>query len=243
MEQGVVSEVERDPNSESPTAFEEFVDKNKTAYLRDEESYKASTDLEAAARGAAGLEAALDRLNEEKEQQTEIPADSMPDGQSTPEGQTDLLPPPLEAPAPPETEPETEPREIDTLINMSPVTKYAGSTMNIRTAPDAESEIVAYVDTGAELIVNGETTNWYRVMVDQKVGFAAKYLVTDEYTPVYGELASTCYMRSYADYGDNIIGEYYGGTQLEILEDHGGWTKVRIDGVDGFVGTKFVTRY
>ena len=133
--------------------------------------------------------------------------------------------------------------EIDTLKPMTPVTKYADSMMNIRTQPDTESEIITSVDTGTELTVNGETDNWYRVMYNQQVGFAAKSVVTDEYTPIYGELASTCYFRSDADYGDNIIGEYYGGTPLEVLQDLGGWTKVRIDGMDGYVGSKFVTVY
>ena len=224
IQEGLAEAVDRDPDSEGPTAFEDTIDPNKTAYLRDEESYLASTDLAAGAGTNAGLDAALNNNTQTGTQGT----------QSTAEG---TLPTPA---VPAQTEPETELREIDTLKNLTPVTKYAGSMMNIRTAPDAESEIITSVDTGTELTVNGETTSWYRVMVNQQVGYAAKSLVTDEYTPVYGTLISTCYMRSDADYGDNIIGEYYGGTPLEILENHGGWTKVRIDGTDGFVGTKFV---
>ena len=223
IQQGLVEELERDPDAEGPTAFEETIDPNKTAYLRDEASYLASTNLAAGA--GAGLDTALDNTAQQGTQ-------------TASEGSTPATP---AVPVPVETEPETEPREIDTLKNMTPVTKYAGSMMNIRTAPDAESEIITSVDTGTELTVNGETTNWYRVMVNQKVGYASKSLVTDVYTPVYGTLISTCYMRSNADYGDNIIGEYYGGTPLEILQNDGGWTKVRINGVDGYVGTKFVS--
>ena len=51
------------------------------------------------------------------------------------------------------------------------------------------------------------------------------------YQPVYLTMKGACYIRSYADYGDNIIGEYPAGTVVEFLEDAGGWYKVRVDGM------------
>lgn len=59
------------------------------------------------------------------------------------------------------------------------------------------------------------------------------------YTPVYRTLNHTCYLRSYADYGDNIIAELGEGTVVELLED-GGWAKVQVDGMVGYVGGKFL---
>ena len=42
-------------------------------------------------------------------------------------------------------------------------------------------------------------------------------------------MKGACYIRSYPDYGDNIIGEYPAGTVVEFfLEDVGGWYKVQI---------------
>ena len=36
-----------------------------------------------------------------------------------------------------------------------------------------------------------------------------------------------------------IIGEYMYGTNVEFLEDVGGWYKVRIDGMVGYMGARF----
>ena len=59
------------------------------------------------------------------------------------------------------------------------------------------------------------------------------------YEPVYLTMKGACYIRSYADYGDNIIGEYPAGTVVEFLEDVGGWYKVQVDGMVGYMGARF----
>ena len=59
------------------------------------------------------------------------------------------------------------------------------------------------------------------------------------YQPVYLTMKGACYIRSYPDYGDNIIGEYPAGTVVEFLEDVGGWYKVQIDGMVGYMGARF----
>ncbi len=64
---------------------------------------------------------------------------------------------------------------------------------------------------------------------------------TDPPEPIYATLNHACYIRSYSDYGDNILAEYPQGTVVEILEYDGGWTKVQVDGIVGYLGTKFVS--
>lgn len=62
---------------------------------------------------------------------------------------------------------------------------------------------------------------------------------TEPPEPVYLTMTGACYIRSYADYGDNIIGEYPAGTVVEFLEDVGGWYKVQVDGMVGYMGARF----
>lgn len=62
---------------------------------------------------------------------------------------------------------------------------------------------------------------------------------TDPPEPVYLTMTGACYIRSYPDYGDNIIGEYPAGTVVEFVEDVGGWYHVRVDGLDGYMGARF----
>ena len=60
-----------------------------------------------------------------------------------------------------------------------------------------------------------------------------------EYTPVYKTLKGSCYIRSGPSMDAEIIGEYMYGTNVEFLEDVGGWYKVRIDGMVGYMGARF----
>ena len=50
----------------------------------------------------------------------------------------------------------------------------------------------------------------------------------------------TCYLRSESSYGDNIIGEIYGGTTVEYLFNDGGWAYIRVDGMEGYIGARFL---
>ncbi|MEE0284865.1 MAG: SH3 domain-containing protein [Lachnospiraceae bacterium] len=60
-----------------------------------------------------------------------------------------------------------------------------------------------------------------------------------EYTPIYKTLKGSCYIRSGPSMDAEIIGEYMYGTTVEFLEDVGGWYKVRIDGMVGYMGARF----
>ena len=62
---------------------------------------------------------------------------------------------------------------------------------------------------------------------------------TEPSEPVYLSINSACYMRSAPDYGDNIIGQYEAGTTVQFLEDVGGWYRVQVNGVTGYMGARF----
>lgn len=59
------------------------------------------------------------------------------------------------------------------------------------------------------------------------------------YEPVYKTLKGSCYIRSGPSMEADIIGEYMYGTTVEFLEDVGGWYKVQIDGMIGYMGARF----
>ncbi|MCC8047228.1 MAG: SH3 domain-containing protein [Clostridiales bacterium] len=68
----------------------------------------------------------------------------------------------------------------------------------------------------------------------------------EESTGVYSTLNAACNFRSEAGYedadgNDTTITTCAAGTVVEVLEEVGGWTKVKIDGVVGYVGAQFIT--
>ena len=119
------------------------------------------------------------------------------------------------------------------------MTMYPVTSVNVRSGPGTNYIVTGNADQGEAVTVSGETTEWYQVKRDGKTGYIFKSLLTEEYTPVYLTMTGTCYMKSEADYGDNIIGEYYAGTTVEFLGDAGGWYKVRVDGQTGYMGSRF----
>lgn len=57
--------------------------------------------------------------------------------------------------------------------------------------------------------------------------------------PVYLTMQGSCYLRAEPSMEAEIIGEYWAGTTVEFLEDAGGWYKVRVDGMTGYMGARF----
>ncbi|MCD8021634.1 MAG: hypothetical protein LUF30_01140 [Lachnospiraceae bacterium] len=67
----------------------------------------------------------------------------------------------------------------------------------------------------------------------------------EESTGIYTTLLQSCNFRSEASYtdddgNDTTICSYEAGTTVEYLETVGGWVKVRIDGVVGYIGARFI---
>ncbi len=96
---------------------------------------------------------------------------------------------------------------------------------NIVIVSDDESAEV--YDEGNDEYVDEEAQPWY------------------EPTGNYVSLSSTCYFRSEPGYedangNDTIMWELPGGTVVEVLYDNGGWAEVQVDGVVGYVGSKFL---
>lgn len=60
------------------------------------------------------------------------------------------------------------------------------------------------------------------------------------YQPVYMTVVSECYLRSTPEYGDNILTSLYSGTVVEFLDNDTGWAHVRVNGMTGYMGGRFL---
>ena len=58
--------------------------------------------------------------------------------------------------------------------------------------------------------------------------------------PEYRTVVSACNIRSYPDYGDNVIGQLYGGETVLFYGLEGGWDKIECNGIVGYIGPKFL---
>lgn len=62
---------------------------------------------------------------------------------------------------------------------------------------------------------------------------------TEAPTPIYKTLKGACYLRAETSKKSQILGTYMAGTTVQFLEDVGGWYKVSVDGMTGYMGAKF----
>jgi len=84
------------------------------------------------------------------------------------------------------------------------------------------------------------------IEIDGEVVSLEETEAAEKSTGVYSTLNAACNFRSEAGYedadgNDTTISTCAAGTVVEVLEEVGGWTKVKIDGVVGYVGAQFIT--
>ena len=129
------------------------------------------------------------------------------------------------------------------------------STLNLRTEPNGT--VINSYAAGRIVKFLGKEGNWYKVRVGGREGYMSRdYLEevpyeagmenevetepqTEAPTPIYKTLKGACYLRAETSKESQILGTYMAGTTVQFLEDVGGWYKVSVDGMTGYMGAKF----
>ena len=99
----------------------------------------------------------------------------------------------------------------------------------IATETEIENEMQTYSENETEITAETESQTEAQTEIQTET----------EYIPKYKTLIGSCYIRSEPSMEAEILGEYIYGTTVEFLEDVGGWYKVQIDGMTGYMGARF----
>ncbi len=182
----------------------------------------AETQIEEMQPTKGGAIQILTEASSETESDTEKQPDKTDESKSQSESSSELT----ES----ETETEKEDQESETE---TPDTVTAPETS---ATPQTEAAI-AQTETSTEAPIEIQTETQAETQPETQP--PTEPVTEAPYQPVYLTMKGACYIRSYPDYGDNIIGEYPAGTIVEFLEDVGGWYKVQIDGMIGYMGARF----
>lgn len=128
-------------------------------------------------------------------------------------------------------------------------------TLNLRTEPDGT--VINSYAAGRIVKFLGKEGSWYKVLVGGREGYMSRdYLEevpyeagmenevetepqTEAPTPIYKTLKGACYLRAETSKESQILGTYMAGTTVQFLEDVGGWYKVSVDGMTGYMGAQF----
>lgn len=145
--------------------------------------------------------------------------------------------------------PEEEENEYSDLA-IAQVDRY----VNVRNAPDTNSEILGKIYNGAVAHVlgtAGENGDWFQVVSGNVEGFIKSEFfvygdaaagVIDQYVTRYAQVrAERLNVRKEADISSERIGYVNFEEKMEILEDCGEWIRVRYMEEEGYVSAEYVT--
>ena len=126
-----------------------------------------------------------------------------------------------------------------------------GIGLNLRAAPSMDAEIITSfsIDTAVNVLQKGSV--WHKVKVNDQEGFMNKRYLASSKAPAYTKPLSTpvnatmkninggkvVNFRKYPGMKTKIIKAYPVGTQVKVLEKGVNWSKVEIDGQQGYVST------
>lgn len=138
-------------------------------------------------------------------------------------------------------------------------TEYADITphasLNVHSSPSVDSPVIAKIANGTEVMVYSEEDGWAKVEVNGKEGYVkADYLAA---TPVGYEVqkkapaeavtkyvnvneGSNLNLREGASADTAIIGKLPKGTSVTVLHEEDGWAKVKVNGKEGYVSSKYL---
>lgn len=120
-----------------------------------------------------------------------------------------------------------------------------GGALNLRETASLQAKVLGQFPTGTmvEIIESGD--EWHKVEVGGKSGYMmAKYLNT-------GAKEATATIRTNTGAGLNfreepstkghIIASYKPGTRVTVLQKSGEWSRVRVENMEGFMATRFLS--
>lgn len=111
-------------------------------------------------------------------------------------------------------------------------------TWNVRTGPGTNYPVVEVVKGGTKLNHYGTVNGWYK-LIDGYISSKAVRKNTNQITNSYKTTTGNVYLRSSADYGNNIICVIPKGKKVEYINGTG-WAKVKYNGKTGYCGYRYL---
>ncbi|MFC9599429.1 SH3 domain-containing protein, partial [Peribacillus butanolivorans] len=137
-------------------------------------------------------------------------------------------------------------------------TKYvnvSSGTLNMRKSGTETASIVAKLSKGMQVTVYSESKGWAKIKANGKEGYVStKYLSTTK--PVTGSTPSapvkattkyvnvssgTLNMRKSGTETASIVAKLSKGTQVTVYSESKGWAKIKANGKNGHVSTKYLS--
>ncbi|MCK1985586.1 MULTISPECIES: SH3 domain-containing protein [Peribacillus] len=145
-----------------------------------------------------------------------------------------------------------------TAVTIKTTTKYVNvstNSLNMRKSGSDSASIVAKLTRGAQVTVYSESKGWAKVKANGKEGYVStKYLsatkpgavkkaaATVKTTTKYVNVSTgSLNMRKNGSDSASIVAKLTRGTQVTVYSESKGWAKIKANGKDGYVSTKYLS--
>ncbi|MGG4266231.1 SH3 domain-containing protein [Peribacillus simplex] len=153
----------------------------------------------------------------------------------------------------------TKPGSGSTVVTPEKTTtKYvnvSSGSLNMRKSGSESASIVATLSKGTQVTVYSESNGWAKIKANGKDGYVStKYLSTTkpgtETNPTTPEKTTTKYvnvssgslnMRKSGSESASIVATLSKGTQVTVYSESNGWAKVKANGIEGYVSSKYLS--
>ncbi|MBL3642685.1 SH3 domain-containing protein [Bacillus sp. RHFB] len=145
-----------------------------------------------------------------------------------------------------------------TAVTIKTTTKYVNvstGSLNMRKSGSDSASIVAKLTRGTQVTVYSESKGWAKVKANGKEGYVStKYLsatkpgavkkaeATVKTTTKYVNVSTgSLNMRKSGSDSASIVAKLTRGTQVTVYSESKGWAKIKANGKDGYVSTKYLS--
>ncbi len=119
-----------------------------------------------------------------------------------------------------------------------------GGRLNLRETASLTAKVLGQYPTGTLVEILEEGSEWHKVLVNGKTGYMmAKYLSTaakETEATVRTNTGIGLNLREEPSLSGKLITSYKPGTKVTVLQKGATWSRVRVDGKEGFMSTQYL---
>lgn len=119
-----------------------------------------------------------------------------------------------------------------------------GGRLNLRETASLTAKVLGQYPTGTLVEILEEGSEWHKVLVNGKTGYMmAKYLTTaakETEATVRTNTGIGLNLREEPSLSGKLITSYKPGTKVTVLQKGATWSRVRVDGKEGFMSTQYL---
>ncbi|MDN4525927.1 SH3 domain-containing protein [Fictibacillus fluitans] len=126
----------------------------------------------------------------------------------------------------------------------------SGSSLNIRKSADTNSPIIGKLVKDVQVTVYSESEGWSKLKAGNRYGYVSSKFLISPAAVARKVTTTTKYvlvsegslnLRQRASTGASVIAKLAKGTQVTVYSDSGGWAKIKANGKNGYVSSKYLS--